>query len=244
MQSRAVSVLITAIVVALGSPVEAQIVFNSTSGPSRFQVGIDAVLSQPKGEFATNIGNGFGLNGTGMFRLDPKGFVSIRGDLGMVQYGRETQRVPYRPITGRIDLDVETTNNIGWASIGGQLQFPQGWFRPYANAAIAYTDFSTRSTLTGSDDDYEYASTTNQHDGSRAWIFGGGVVVPFGNRFSLGGLNLGARYYYGGRATYLKEGDIIDNADGTITINPRNSKTDLVLWQLGVSFVIPRSSRR
>ena len=244
MQFRAVSVLITAIVVASSSTVEAQIVFNSSSGPSRFQVGIDAVLSQPKGEFATNIGNGFGLNGTGMFRLDPKGFVSIRGDLGMVQYGREMQRVPYRPITGRINLDVETTNNIGWGSIGGQLQFPQGWFRPYANAAIAYTDFSTRSTLTGSDDDHEYASTTNQHDGSRAWIFGGGVVVPFGNRFSLGGLNLGARYYYGGRATYLKEGDIIDNADGTITINPRNSKTDLVLWQLGVSFVIPRSTRR
>lgn len=244
MRSAAVSVLIAAFSVASSSSVEAQVVFSSPSGPSRFQLGLDAVLSQPKGEFANNIGNGFGLNATGMFRLDPKGFISIRGDVGAVQYGRETQRVPYRPITGRINLDVETTNNIAWGSIGGQLQIPDGWFRPYANASIAYTDFSTQSTLTGSDDSYEYASTTNQHDGSRAWIVGGGVVIPFGNRFSLGGLNLGARYYYGGRATYLREGDIIDNADGTITINPRNSKTDLVLWQLGVSFVLPRSSRR
>lgn len=244
MQSRAVSVLITAFVVASGSKLDAQVVFNSTSVPSRFQVGIDAVLSQPKGEFATNIGNGYGLNGTGMFRLDPKGFINIRGDIGTVQYGRETQRVPYQPITGRINLDVETTNNIAWGSIGGQLQIPDGWFRPYANASIAYTDFSTKSTLTGSDDNYEYASTTNQHDGSRAWIVGGGVVIPFGNKFALGGVNLGARYYYGGRATYLREGDIIDNADGTITINPRNSKTDLVLWQLGASFVIPRATRR
>jgi len=244
MRSAAVSVLIAAFSVASSSSVEAQVVFSSSSGPSRFQLGGDVVLSQPKGEFANNIGNGYGLNATGMFRLDPKGFISIRGDVGAVQYGRETQRVPYRPITGRINLDVETTNNIAWGSIGGQLQIPDGWFRPYANASIAYTDFSTESTLTGSDDSYEYASTTNQHDGSRAWIVGGGVVIPFGNRFSLGGLNLGARYYYGGRATYLREGDIIDNADGTITINPRNSKTDLVLWQLGVSFVLPRSSRR
>lgn len=244
MQSRAMSVLITAIVFASISDLEAQVVFNSPSVPSRFQVGIDAVLSQPKGEFATNIGNGYGLNGTGMFRLDPNGFLNIRADVGTVQYGRETQRVPYAPITGRINLDVETTNNIAWGSIGGQLQVPNGWFRPYANAAIAYTDFSTRSTLTGSDDNYEYASTTNQHDGSRAWIFGGGVVIPFGNKFALGGINLGARYYYGGRATYLREGDIIDNADGTITVTPRNSKTDLVLWQLGASFVIPRATRR
>jgi hypothetical protein len=55
-----------------------------------------------------------------------------------------------------------------------------------------------------------------------------------------GAFNLGARYYYGGRATYLNKGDITDNPDGTITPHPRNSKTDLVLWQLGFSFNIPR----
>ena len=31
---------------------------------------------------------------------------------------------------------------------------------------------------------------------------------------------------------------------GTITLHPRRSKTDLVLWQLGVSFAIPRSTPR
>ena len=34
------------------------------------------------------------------------------------------------------------------------------------------------------------------------------------------------------------------NADGTISFNPRESKTDLVLWQVGVTFSIPRSSGR
>lgn len=219
-------------------------VFDSRSGPSRFQVGGDFVVSQPKGELANNIDNGFGFNGTGMFRLDPKGFLNLRADVGGVQYGRETFEIPYSPFTGRIALDLETTNSIAWGAIGGQLQIPDGWFRPYANASIAYTHFSTSSSLTGSDDDYEYATTTNQSDGSRAWIFGGGVVIPFGSKYALGGLNLGARYYYGGNATYLNEGDIIDNPDGSVTLNPRHSKTDLVLWQLGVSFVLPRGSGR
>jgi len=219
-------------------------VFDSRSGPSRFQVGGDFVVSQPKGALANNIGNGFGFNGTGMFRLDPKGFLNLRADVGGAQYGREEFRIAPYQATGRIELDLETTNSIAWGAIGGQLQIPDGWFRPYANASIAYTHFITTSSLKGSDDEYEYASTTNQSDGSRAWIFGGGIVIPFGNRYALGGLNLGARYYYGGEATYLNEGDITDNPDGSVTLNRRRSKTDLVLWQVGVSFVLPRSSPR
>ena len=67
--------------------------------------------------------------------------------------------------------------------------------------------------------------------------FGGGVMIPFGK--SLGSLNLGARYHYGARATYLREGDIIDNPDGSVTLNVRSSKTDLVLWQIGFTYNIP-----
>jgi len=240
MRCLVLSVLLSA---ASVTAVDAQ-VFDSRSGPSRFQVGGDFVVSQPKGELASNIDNGYGFNGTGMFRLDPKGFLSLRADVGGVQYGRELFEIPPYQSTGRIALDLETTNNIAWGAIGGHLQIPDGWFRPYANASIAYTHFSTKSSLTGSDDDYEYATTTNQSDGSRAWIFGGGVVIPFGNKYALGGLNLGARYYYGGEATYLNEGDIIDNPDQSVTLNLRRSKTDLVLWQVGVSFVLPRGSGR
>ena len=67
-------------------------------------------------------------------------------------------------------------------------------------------------------------------------------MIPFGR--SIGALNLGARYHYGAHARYLRKGDITDNPDGTININPRESKTDLVLWQVGVAFSIPRPSSR
>ena len=107
MQSRAVSVLITAFFVALAQRLDAQIIYPSGSVPSRFSFGGDVVISQPKGEFANNVPTGYGFDLTGMFRLDPRGYFNIRADLGGVQYGRETQRVNF-PNTGRVSLDVET----------------------------------------------------------------------------------------------------------------------------------------
>ena len=240
MQSKAVSVLITAFFVASSQNLGAQIIYPSGSVPSRWSFGGDVVVSQPKGEFANNVPTGYGFDLTGMFRLDPRGYFNLRADLGGVQYGSERQRVPFST-TGRVDLEVETSNRIAFGAIGAQLQIPDGWFRPYANAAFAPTYFWTESSISG-DDSYEFASTTNQDDWSHAWVFGGGVMIPFGR--SMGALNLGAKYFYGGQATYLREGDITDNPDGSITLNPRSSNTDLVLWQVGVSFKIPRPSRR
>ena len=57
-----------------------------------------------------------------------------------MQYGSETLHVPYLPITGRVSLDVETTNNVFWGSIGPQIQVPVGPVQPYMNAAIGFMD--------------------------------------------------------------------------------------------------------
>jgi hypothetical protein len=207
-------------------------------GLSRFTFGADGVLSQPKGEFASNVGHGFGFNLNGQFKIDYKGYLSLRADAGGLQYGRERKDVSFFGITGRVDLELETTNSIAWGSIGPQLMIPDGPFRPYANAAVAFTNFSTSSNL---NDQFgqSLASNQNASDASHAWIFGGGFQIPVG---ATGAIDLGARYYYGGRATYLTEGDITDNPDGSITINPRSSKTDMVLWQLGFSLAIPRGN--
>ncbi len=216
------------------------VLFKAPSLPSRFTVGGDVVMLQPKGEFASNIDRGWGFNGTGLFRLDERGYVQLRFDGGIAQYGNETKRIPLNPITGRVGFRVETSNVIGWAGLGGQLQIPDGPFRPYVNGSLAYTDFSTASSLKGLDDSYGDFSTRNQHDGSHAWIYGAGVNIPFGKKFTSGMLNFGARYYRGAEARYLKEGDITDNPDGTISFTARRSKTDMILWQLGASFTIPR----
>lgn len=238
MQFEAVPVL-TAFVFVLAQELQSQVVSNSASLPSHFSVGGNVVMSQPKGEFASNVGRGYGLDLTGLLKLDYRGFVSVRADAGRVQYGRERKDASFLGITGRIALNLETTNSIAWGGVGPQIMIPEGPFRPYANAAIAYTSFSTTSTLSDPSGQFQPISNENGHDGSHAWIFGSGFQVPFGTG---GAFNFGGRYYYGGRATYLNKGDITDNPDGTITLHPHRSKTDLVLWQLGVSFEIPRSA--
>ncbi len=239
MQSKAVLVLSAAFNFGCVSALPAQTTY-PVSRPSRFTFGADGVLSQPKGEFASNVGHGFGFNLNGLFKIDYRGYLNLRADAGGLQYGRERKDVSFFGITGRVDLQLETTNSIAWGSIGPQLMIPDGPFRPYANAAIAFTNFSTSSSLR---DEFgnELASNQNASDASRAWIFGGGFQIPFG---TTGAFDLGARYYYGGRATYLTKGDIIDNPDGSITVNPRNSKTDMVLWQLGFSLALPQGNSR
>lgn len=214
------------------------------AGPSRFTIVGDLLVAQPKGEFKTQINTqGFGGNVGGLFRIDREGVFSIRGDIGGMQYGSETLHAPYLPITGRVSLDVETTNSLFWGSIGPQITAPVGRFQPYINAAIGVMDFTTQTSVRGSDSRYEYASTTNKDDATSAYIFGGGVYVPLGSQNEWK-LHLGARYFYGGEASYLKEGGIRDNPDGTITLFPRTSKTDQVTWQMGVSYTFPLSRRR
>lgn len=212
-------------------------------GPSRFTLVFDLLGAQPKGELATQIDEGFGGNLAGLFRLDREGIFSIRGDLGAMQYGSETLRVPYLPISGRVSLDVETTNMTGWGSIGPQITVPVGIIQPYIHAAIAVVNFTTTTSVEGSDSNYEYASSNNSSDATSAWIFGGGLYVPIGTSRSWK-LHAGGRYFRGGEATYLREGDIQDNPDGSVTIFPRTSKTDMVTWQAGVSYTFPRSFDR
>jgi hypothetical protein len=107
------------------------------------------------------------------------------------------------------------------------------------NAAIGFMDFNTTTSVRGSDSDYEYARSTNSDDATSAWIFGGGAYVRLGSQKSWK-LHVGARYFYGGNATYLAEGDIQDNPDGSVTLFPHHSKTDQVTWQVGVAYTFPQ----
>lgn len=208
--------------------------------PTRFTIAGDLLVAQPKGEFGTNVDAGFGANVVLLYKLDKAGVFSVRADLGGMQYGSETKRVPFLPFTGRVLLDVTTSNYVYWGAVGGQMQLlTSGPIRPYANAAIGLQGFVTESALSGSDESSNYASTTNSEDVTRAYIFGGGVLIPLGKTATSASLNIGARYHFGGTAKYLREGDITDKSDGTITLNPRNTKTDVVMWQIGVSVPIP-----
>ncbi len=144
MQSKAVFLLSTACIFASAPLVDAQVVYDGPQIPSRFSVGADFTVSQPKGEFADNVPTGYGFDVTGLFRIDPKDWFSIRGDVGGVRYGHEHLGLSF-PTTGRVDLSLNTDNQIGFGALGLQLQISDGWFRPYASASYAAVDFWTES---------------------------------------------------------------------------------------------------
>jgi opacity protein-like surface antigen len=193
------------------------------------------IQSRPQDALSSNIGLGYGANGTYVFRLDHAGIFGLRADGSFLQYGNESKRVPLSStIGGRIQVDVSTTNYIVPFSIGPQIMWPKGSVRPYANAGIGGQFFFTQSKVEGTDNSSSFANTTNQWDKTLTWVAGGGVYVPvYQRRFNVA-LDLGAQYINGGRARYLKPGSIQDLPDSQIQITSMQSNTHLVLVRFGL----------
>ena len=236
MQSKAVFLLSTACIFASAATVGAQVVYNTVEIPSRYSVGGDFAIFQPKGAFAENVPNGYGFDATGLMKIDPKGWFSLRADAGGVRYGHEHIGLGF--FGPGIELNLDTNNQIAFGALGLQLQIPEGWFRPFANASYAAVNFKTESCVSNPDNLVQEQCNTNHGDWAGAGVFGGGLLIPFGK--SLGALNLGARYLYGSKATYLRKGDIVDNPNGGVMLNIRSSKTDMVLWQIGFIYSFPK----
>ena len=193
------------------------------------------IQSRPQGQLADNIHFGYGGSAAYQFRVDRDGFFSLRLDAGVLQYGNETKRVPLSStIGGRIQVDVRTSNYLVPVTIGPQLQWPRGSFRPYVHAGVGGQFFWTESSVQGSGDSYDFANTTNQHDAAGVWMAGGGVLFPVYSGRTKVSVDVGAQYFGGGRAQYLRPGSIEDLPDAQIRINTLESETNMVIVRLGV----------
>jgi len=192
--------------------------------------------SRPIGGLKDNIGLGYGGSGAYVFRLDRAGWLSLRADAALVDYGHESMRVPLSStIGGRIQVKVITSNYIIPVSIGPQLMWPTGSIRPYVTAGVGGQFFFTDSRIAGTDGTSDGLSTTNQSDQTGTWVAGGGVYVPLTNKRGVNAsLDLGVQYINGGHAQYLRPGSIEDLPNSQIRITPLESETRMTLVRLGV----------
>lgn len=211
--------------------------------PPRVHSGGAFVIAAPVGEFDDYVGTGWGLSGHLVVNLEREGLLGVRIGGGFVNYGRETRRVCFSQTVGcRVEVDLTTTNNIFFAAIGPELAVPTGPIRPYINASIGFAYFATTSSvedITGTD---EIASTTNFDDFTGAWHTGGGIRIPLGTSTPIR-VDLGISYHGNGQVEYLTEGGIIDNPDGSITLDPILSDANLLTFNIGVSIGIRRRNR-
>jgi opacity protein-like surface antigen len=203
---------------------------------SRTFLGLDALVAAPQGEFDSYVNVGGGLGGHVLLRLDRAGALALRVDGGFLQYGHERKRGCFGGVGGcRVQLDVNTDNNILLFGVGPQLMVPDGRFRPYLTGTAGLAYFFTESSLSGRDEADGFARTNNFDDATFAWTAGGGIYIPLRRRAHPISLDLGARYHDNGEARYLREGSITDNPDGSITISPIRSQTNFVIFHVGVT---------
>ena len=214
--------------------------------PTRFNIEGGFTVSQPKEAFSQNIGSGYGANVGLIYNLTSSGLLGLRFDLSHVQYGHEEKNVPLSETIGsRVLVDVHTGNTITALTLAPEVAKPSGRIRPYANFGYSRLLFRTVSSVgTENSEDGDDFSTTNQKDGTGAWVYGGGIRVQLGRRTSPVTLDTGFRYFRGGTASYLREGSIQDNADGSITITPLTSRTPFMIYTIGVKIQIPYESTK
>lgn len=199
-------------------------------------VGADVLYAAPVGEFADNVSSGWGVGGHVRFPFGHAGTVSLRLDLGFLNYGNETIRIcitqPCR-VTG----DLSTSNNIFLGGIGPEVGIGSDAVRLYANASIGLAYFATTSSVKGENDIGDpFASSTNYDDVTFAWTAGPGLQLRMwrGEGASVF-LDLFSRYHGNGEARYLRKGDILDQPTGPSIPSPRQSDTNFWTIGLGVS---------
>ncbi|MEJ7811805.1 MAG: hypothetical protein WKG32_15445 [Gemmatimonadaceae bacterium] len=202
--------------------------------PSRTFGGLDLLVMQPIGEFGDFVDVGGGIGGHLIQQLDRRGITALRFDLGFVVYGSETKR--FNPFP-RIEAKINTDNSIFFAGVGPQLMVPNGKLRPYVSGSAGLSYFATNSSLEGADAGYEdLLNTTNFDDATFAYSGIAGLYIPFKSKRRPVSLDVSARYQNNGVASYLREGSIIDNPnDNGYSVVPIRSRTDFVVYQLGVS---------
>jgi hypothetical protein len=183
--------------------------------------------------------DGVGVAGHALYRVDRQGAFALRLDGGFLNYGNESIWLPLStlPGGGRVELEVETSNNIFWLGFGPQFMAPSGRVRPYVNATAGFSYFATTSSVRG-DDNYEsFADDTNFDDTTLSWGGGAGLLIPVSQKKrSLVFVDIGARYHNNGKSVqYLRQGGIQDLPGGAIQVNPIRSRADMVTWHVEVS---------
>src|SRR5688572_4146710 len=198
---------------------------------------INLAVSQPIGDFNDFVGAGYGITGGFVWNLDRDRVFGIRAQGGFLQYGNE--RTDACLISCRIGVDINTSNDIVFAGVGPQITVPAGWLRPYMNATAGFGYFFTHSSISGDNDYDNNYDTTNHDDAVFAVTGGGGFLIPLSMRRTPVLLDFGATFHRNGEATYLRKGSIVENPDGSISINPIRSEANFITYRLGVSIGVP-----
>lgn len=223
--------IIAALALAATSPLAAQAPSTPRAKPS---LSLTLAGLRPVGALGDNIASGYGGFAGVLVPLTQSGWLSLRGDIGLAQYGSDSRRTAFSETVGdRVEVKVRTANMIMPASVGLQLAAPSGAIRPYVHTGIGAQAFYTESSVGSVNGGMPLLSDVNQSDVTFAWTFGGGVTMPLVNGRTRVLLDVSAQYIHGGTAEYLAPGSITDLPGGRISITPMESATHFMAFRVG-----------
>jgi len=198
--------------------------------------GINFTVGVPQGEFAEeleNNGYGFGLHGT-LWAPDNVRPFTVGLNFNYLIYGIENRS--FYIFNTSVRAIEKRTNSLMNFHLLFQVSPFGGTVRPYAEGLVGgaylFTESSIENEITGED----VLSSTNFDDFAWSYGAGGGLLIRVGK--DMGDvtnlyLDLKVRYLLGTEAEYLKEGSI-QIIDGTPIYQVNKSKTDMLLFSLGV----------
>lgn len=204
------------------------------SGAAHFQI------TEPRGEFGENTGNGFGVGVVGLWRLDPNGIANLRADLGVVTYGSTTRRIDFANTGGLVKLDLTTRSNIFSMVAGPQIGGTTGVFSPYMAALGGFSVFWTESSVEGSSNNSNepFASTTNASDAVLAYGGAAGAILRVYNGARPVRLDFGARYLRHDDVSYLNRERVEDAFRNDRDPIPLRGRADFITYYFGANVVL------
>lgn len=203
----------------------------------RLYLDLDLLGANPLGQFGELVGGGFGGQAGIRYNVIEDSPLFFRLDGGFMIYGHERFGVCFpAPIGCRIGADVTTTNSVAYLGVGPELSVP-GPLSPYIYGTVGFSYFSTQSSLSEEYRNEDLFNTRHYDDLVTAARLGGGMRVRLGGPRAVL-LDMGLEYHRNGVAEYLREGDILDHPDGSITLFPNRTEANFMSFRLGVSIPI------
>lgn len=203
-------------------------------------VGGSLIIGFPQNEFNKNVNNSVfgGIEGQVTLTTPTKSNPFTVGlNAAFIIYGIESRRVPLSTTIPDVSVDVERQNSMVNFHLLFQISPFDGEVKPYLEGVAGGAYLFTETTVEGSSNFDEFASTVNQDDFAWSYGLGGGILVSLmeGNEDLPGGLflDLKTRFMFSSEAEYLTTGDLrVEN--GNLIYQTKKSGIDYMSIQFGV----------
>jgi hypothetical protein len=203
----------------------------------------DFLTGFPVGTFSNHLdANGHGVSAYGLYGI-PRVPFRIGLELGYMVYGSEQRREPLSPTIPETTVIVRTSNRILAGHLLLRLQTCCGDVRPYVDGLLGFNYLYTRTSVKSNWSLEPIAASTNLDDWALSYGAGGGVQIllyrerPQRRKDRPVHILLDAklRYMRDSPADYLTQGSIRQEG-GQLLYYVSNSRTDMLLTQLGITF--------